>query len=111
MLAGAVAVAGGLVSSPSGQQIAEQAASGAGSQVEQRTAQQRVVNNQQQAQQQTARFGARPFMMNPYMPFGGNGYITHASGMTPKEYGEWLMRTGKDKQNARKRKHYAKMRA
>lgn len=30
LLAGAVAVAGGLVSSPSGQQIAEQAASGGG---------------------------------------------------------------------------------
>lgn len=29
----------------------------------------------------------------------------------PDEYGKMLMSTGKDKQNARKRKHYAKMRA
>ena len=29
-------------------------------------------------------------------------------GMSPKEYGEYLMRTGKDKYNKRKRKHIAK---
>ena len=28
--------------------------------------------------------------------------------MSPKEYGEYLMRTGKDKQNKRRRKHWAK---
>ena len=31
--------------------------------------------------------------------------------MTPKQYGEYLMRTGKDKYNKRCRKHWAKMRS
>lgn len=49
--------------------------------------------------------------MNPYLPFGGFGYVGGNYGMSPKDYGEWLMATGKDKANKRKRKHYAKMRS
>ena len=39
---------------------------------------------------------------------GGMGYGPGSWGMSPKEYGEYLMRSGRDKYNDRKRKHIAK---
>lgn len=108
LMLGAAALMGGLASSPSGQQVIDQQVNGGGNAQQVRTASQRVVNNN--GQQQTARYGMRSYY-NPYLPFGGFGYVGRSGGIPPKEYGEYLMRTGKDKQNARKRKHYAKMRA
>ena len=43
-----------------------------------------------------------------YMPFGDGDRVYGKFTMTPKEYGEYLMRSGKDKYNKRRRKHWAK---
>ena len=97
LAAGAAAIAGGLVSSPSGQQLMEQAASQA--QGQQVTA---------QAQNRLPGQTVQQYLSNPYAPMGGGRYYGNGYGMSPKEYGEYLMRTGKDKYNKRKRKHIAK---
>ena len=109
LAAGAAAVAGGLISSPSGQQLMEQAASQAQGQQITTQAQQRYNNNgQQQAQNRLPIQHVQQILSNPYAPMGGGHYYGTYYGMSPKEYGEYLMRTGKDKYNKRKRKHIAK---
>ena len=86
----AMAAGFGLVSSPSGQQLVEQTAQQSnGVQAGQRV----IVNNS---------------AMNPYMPASGGGLSSGNPGMSPKEYGEWLRYTRKDKHNKRCRKHWAK---
>ena len=110
MLAGAAAVMGDLISSPAGQQVIEQTAQANSPQIEQKAATQRTVNQGQQATSRTPAKVVRTFANNPYGPFGAH-LMAGNYGMSPKDYGEYLMRTGKDKQNLRKRKHYAKMRS
>ena len=109
LAAGAAAIAGGLVSSPSGQQLMEQAASQAqGQQVTAQAPQRYNNNSQQQAQNRLPVQTVQQYLSNPYAPMGGGRYYGNGYGMSPKEYGEYLMRTGKDKYNKRKRKHIAK---
>ncbi len=108
-LAAAGAASLGMVSSPSGQQIAEQVAQ-TGPQVVQQ-APQRYLNGQQQSQQaQRANPGqtVQQYLSNPYAPGGSGLRLVGNFGMSPKDYGEYLMSSGKDKYNKRKRKHIAK---
>lgn len=105
--AATLAVAGGLASSPTGQQLVQTAVDNS-TKIEQQ--QQRYNNNTQQQQAQQSRQVTRANMsMNPYLPTGGGLRLFGGGGISPKEYGIWLRMTGKDKQNKRKRKHYAKM--
>ena len=106
----AAAVLGGLTSSPSGQQVINQAAQ-AEQQIEQKTQTNRAVNQGQQAAQRTPGKTVSNTVTNPYIPTGGNygGFVD--AGVPPKVHGEYLLRTGKNKYNARKAKHFAKMRS
>ena len=110
-LAAGGAAALGLMSGPSGQQLAEQAINNNnGPQVTQQ-APQRYLNGQQQSQQaQRANPGqtVQKYLQNPYAPGGDGLRLIGGVGMSPKEYGEYLMRTGKDKQNKRKRQKIAR---
>lgn len=107
--AGVAAITGGIVSSPSGQQLMEQAANANRNvqTIEQKAPTQRFVNNQQQAQNRLPGQTVQQYLSNPYAPLGGARY-GNPYGMSPKEYGEYLMRTGKDKQNKRKRQKIAR---
>ncbi len=109
LAAGAAAIAGGLISSPSGQQMVEQVAQN-GPQVVQQAPTQRVANQSQQAQSRMPGKTVQQVLSNPYAPLGGIRY-GGGYGMSPKDYGEYLMATGKDKYNKRCRKHWAKMRS
>lgn len=112
LLTGVAALAGGLMSSPSGQQLAEQTANNIQQQqVLQQTPAQRYVNQQQQAQSRTSGRAVSHYLANPYVPVGGGAYYGAGYGMSPKEYGEYLMRSGKNKYNKRHRKYWAKARA
>ena len=75
--------------------------------IEQKAPTQRFVNNQQQAQNRLPGQTVQQYLSNPYAPLGGARY-GNPYGMSPKEYGEYLMRTGKDKQNKRKRQKIAR---
>lgn len=112
-MAGAAAIGLGMVSAPSTQQVIEQTVQN-GNQVtvqQQQANQQRNVRSQQQAQQRTSQNYRSNSLTNPYAPTGGGLEYVSSYSMTPKEYGEYLMRTGKDKYNKRCRKHWAKMRS
>lgn len=112
-MAGAAAIGLGMVSAPSTQQVIEQTVQN-GNQVtvqQQQANQQRNVRSQQQAQQRTSQNYRANSLTNPYAPTGGGLEYVSSYSMTPKEYGEYLMRTGKDKHNKRCRKHWAKMRS
>jgi hypothetical protein len=104
--AATLAVAGGLASSPTGQQLVQTAVDNS-TKIEQQ--QQRYNNNTQQQAQQSRQVTRANVIMNPYLPTGGGLRLFGGGGISPKEYGIWLRMTGKDKQNKRKRKHYAKM--
>jgi len=105
MAAGAL----GLVSSPSGQQLAEQSMQQVKGQQVTQQAPQRYLNQQgQQAQRANPGQTVQQYLQNPTIPGGGGLRIAGNYSMSPKEYGEYLMRTGKDKYNKRKRKHIAK---
>ena len=108
LAAGAATIAGGLITSPSGMQVMEQTASQAQVQQVATQAPQRYTNNsQQQAQNRLPGQTVQQILINPYAPMSGGRYYGNGYGMSPKEYGEYLMRTGKDKYNKRKRKHIA----
>lgn len=106
--AGMGAAALGMLASPSGQQVTEQTARhlNEGAQVEQKAPNRSVNQQQQQAQNRTQGTVNHRFINSnmPYFP----GTVTIDDGIPPKVYGEWLMRTGKDKYNKRCRKHIAK---
>lgn len=105
--AGMGAAALGMIASPTGQQVTDQAARhlNEGAKVEQK-APNRSVSQQQQVQNKT-RGQIQQRVVNNNLPyFPGNVYT--GQGIPPKEYGEWLMRTDKDKYNKRCRKHIAK---
>ena len=111
-MAGAMVAGLGMVSTPAAQQVIEQTAQNSATVVQQQANQQRTVRStQQQAQRMTNQTVRSNGIMNPYVPFGGGGLLGSNYGMTPKEYGEYLMRTGKDKYNKRCRKHWAKARS
>lgn len=106
LAAGAAAV-GGMMTGPSGQQIMEQMAQQTEqTQIEQKapSQQQRVTQQAQNQQQRTTNQ-----VIRNYLPAGGSGlFLSGNFGISPKDYGEYLLRTGKNKQNDRKRKHIAK---
>lgn len=105
LAAGAAAV-GGMMTGPSGQQIMEQMAQQTEqTQIEQKApSQQQRVTQQAQNQQRTTNQ-----VIRNYLPAGGSGlFLAGNFGISPKDYGEYLLRTGKNKQNDRKRKHIAK---
>lgn len=105
----AIAALGGLVSSPSGQQVLN-SVSDAQQQIEQRAQANRTAAQGQQASERVSYRVANSNLDNPYVP----PFLSPASiwgGIPPKEYGEWLSRSGKNKYNLRKSKHYAKMRS
>ena len=111
-MAGAMAVGLGMVSTPSTQQVIEQTVqNGTVVQQQQANQQRNVRSTQQQAQQRASQTIRSNGMMNPYLPVGGGGQLFSSYGMSPKEYGEWLRATGKDKYNKRCHKHWAKMRS
>lgn len=111
MAAGAVAL--GMAASPVGQQVTEQAAqlTNEGAKTEQVVVKQRMTQRyqaqRQQAKSKTPRTpiqGSQMLANLPYLP--GTVYVGRS--MSPREYGEWLMYTGKNKQHERNRKHLAK---
>lgn len=106
-LAASAAVVAGLAAGPSTLQLVQTAADQAGiSQRQEYRSTQRLAN-QTQAQQQ-AKLQVKTGMnynLIPYFP--GEKNLSNFE-MSPKEYGEWLMRTGKNKYNNRCHKHWAK---
>lgn len=110
-LAAVAAAAAGIMSSPSGQEVATQVAEGTS--IQQASPSQNVNGNQNNAVNQndnarTAQYAYR----NPFVGSGGI-YIPdyRDCGLSPKEYGLYLARSGKNKQNILKSRHYAKMRS
>ena len=110
LAAAAVAIAGGLASSPSGQEVAKTVLDNS-VKVEAESPQQFINRAQQQAQRAQART-IQNAASQVYSLGGGasKGYL-HSSGISPKEYGLWLAQSGKNKHNNRRNKHYKKMRS
>ena len=113
MIAGAVAAVGaGLLASPSAQQVVttetQQAQQTQVVQSQQQRQQARM--GQQQAQQQQVRTitSSQAFYL-PWRP--GYDRVYGKFTLTPREYGEYLARSGKNKYNGRRRKHFASMRS
>ena len=100
--AASVGLAG--VSSPAGQEVLTAAQN---TQVVQKAPQARQARAQQQSTQQAPQ-KVVVSSQAVYLPYRPGDRVYGKFTMTPKEYGEYLMRTGKNKQNARKAKHYAK---
>jgi hypothetical protein len=103
-----VAAGAGLVSSPAGQQTAEMLTQQA--QQTQVVQQQRTARQARASQQSTQQAPQKVVVSSQavYLPWRKGDRIYGKYTMTPKEYGEYLMRTGKDKYNKRRRKHWAK---
>ena len=100
--AGAIGLAG--VSSPAGQEVVNAVQN---TQVVQKAPQGKKARaNQQQTQQQQQRVVVSS--QATYLPWRPGERVYGKFCMTPKEYGEYLMRSGKDKYNKRRRKHLAK---
>lgn len=77
--------------------------------VQQAQGQRAQANQGQQnavSQQKTAQSGTQ----QNYLPYNDYVYVNDC-GLSPKEYGLYLLRSGKNKYNDRRRKHWAKMRA
>ena len=99
---GAIGLAG--VSSPVGQEVVNAVQN---TQVVQKAPQGKKARaNQQQTQQQQQRVVVSS--QATYLPWRPGDRVYGKFSMTPKEYGEYLMRSGKDKYNKRRRKHWAK---
>lgn len=104
-----VAAGAGLVSSPAGQQTAEVLTQQAAQQTQ--VVQQQRTARQARASQQSTQQAPQKVVVSSqavYLPWGKGDCVYGKYTMTPKEYGEYLMRTGKDKYNKRRRKHWAK---
>jgi len=110
MVAGAIALGAGLVASPSGEQVIEQAAQQANSirtEVQAKTNTARTATAQQQAQQQTShRYSAPQSAM--YLPYRDGYGVYGKFSVSPREYGEYLARSGKNKRNLRHHKKLAR---
>jgi len=106
MAAGVIALGVGLAVSPSGEQVIEQTARQANSiktEVQAKTNALRTAEAQQQAQQQTShRYSAPQSVM--YLPYRDGYGVTGKLSLSPREYGEYLARSGKNKRNLRHKK-------
>ena len=111
VLAAVSATAAGIMSSPSGQEVVTQVAEGTS--IQQESPSQNINGNQNNAVNQNATdIKAQYVYMNPYVVSGGNYRTKYRDcGLSPKDYGLYLARSGKNKQNVLKRKHYVKMRS
>ena len=110
-LAAVAAAAAGIMSSPSGQEVATQVAECTS--IQQAAPSQNVNGNQNNAvnQNDNARTAQYAFR-NPFV--GSGGLYLHDyrdCGLSTKDYGIYLARSGKNKQNILKSRHYAKMRS
>lgn len=109
-VAATVAAGAGLVSSPAGQQAADVMAQQA-TQKTQVVQQQQRTRTQARVSQQSAQQSQQRVMTSSqavYLPWNDDHAVYGKFSMSPKEYGEYLMRSGKDKYNKRCRKHWAK---
>lgn len=97
--------------SPSGQEVVTQVAEGTS--IQQAAPSQNVNGNQNNAVNHDANARTAQYsFMNPYVSLDGIFSPNYRDcGLSPKDYGLYLARSGKNKQNALKRKHYAKMRS
>lgn len=103
-LAAAGAIGLGTGTAPVGQEVLTAAQN---TQVVQKAPQGKKARaNQQQTQQQQQRVVVSS--QATYLPWRPCERVYGKFSMTPKEYGEYLMRSGKDKYNKRRRKHWAK---
>lgn len=107
MAAGAIALGAGLAASPSGEQVIEQTAQQVNTEVQAKTNAARTATAQQQAQQQTShRYSAPQSAM--YLPYRDGHRVYGKFSISPREYGEYLARSGKNKRNLRHHKKLAR---
>lgn len=107
MAAGAIALGAGLAASPSGEQVIEQTAQQVNTEVQAKTNAARTATAQQQAQQQTShRYSAPQSAM--YLPYRDGYGVYGKFSISPREYGEYLARSGKNKRNLRHHKKLAR---
>lgn len=102
-LAAAGAIGLGTGTAPVGQEVLTAAQN---TQVVQKAPQGKKATTKQQTQQQQQRVVVSS--QATYLPWRPGERVYGKFSMTPKEYGEYLMRSGKDKYNKRRRKHWAK---
>lgn len=110
MAAAAAAIAGGLVSSPSGQEVAKTALDNS-LKVEAESPQQYMNRAQQQAMRALGRTIQNAASQVYALGGGASNAFLRGYGIRPKEYGLRLARSGKNKYNNRRNKHYKKMRS
>lgn len=103
-IAAAGAIGLGTGTAPVGQEVLTAAQN---TQVVQKAPQGKKATTKQQTQQQQTQ-KVRASSTPVYLPWRPGERVYGKFSMTPKEYGEYLMRTGKDKYNKRRRKHWAK---
>ena len=107
IVAGAAIAAAGIVATPSGQQVTQNVIDNSTKVVQSQKQQQRVNQRGQQAQRAAAQ-QVRGSVNAVYTPFNGGRVYDKGKGVPPRVYGEWPMRTGKDKYNHRKAKLLAR---
>lgn len=103
-LTAAGAFALGTGTAPVGQEVLTAAQN---TQVVQKSTQAKKATTEQQTQQQQAQ-KVRASAQHVYLPWHPGERVYGKFSMTPKEYGEYLMQSGKDKYNKRRRKYRAK---
>ena len=94
----------GTGSSPVGQEVVTAAQN---TQIVQKAQQAKRATAKQQTQQQQTQ-QSRVLSKAVYLPFGDGDRIYGKFTLSPREYGEYLARSGKNKYNNRCRKHWAK---
>ena len=110
MAAAAAAIAGGLASSPSGQEVAKTVLDNS-VKVEAESPQQYMNRTQQQAQRALGRTIQNVASQVYSLGGGASNAFLRGSGISPKEYGLWLAQSGRNKHNNRCNKQYKKMRS
>ena len=110
LAAAAAAIAGGLVSSPSGQEVAKTVLDNS-TKVEAESPQQYINRTQQQAMRALGRTIQNAAAQVYALGGGASNANLRGYGICPKEYGLWLNQSGKNKYNNRRNKHYKKMRS
>ena len=110
LAAAAAAIAGGLASSPSGQEVAKTVLDNS-TKVEAESPQQYMNRTQQQAMRALGRTIQNAASQVYALGGGASNAFLRGSGISPKEYGLWLAQSGKNKHNNRRNKHNKKMRS
>lgn len=110
LAAAAAAIAGGLASSPSGQEVAKTVLDNS-TKVEAESPQQYMNRAQQQAQRALGRTIQNVASQVYSLGGGASNANLRCYGISPKEYGLWLAQSGKNKHNNRRNKHNKKMRS